>query len=414
MFFTMMGITMLSPLLLRALQSVFQGPGELVLGVPGRLAAHNFSRTPVRTAVPVSALSIGVAMTICIAGFVGSFQKSSEQWIDQAVPADLFVTSAAKTSGVMNTPMSVDLAPELAKLPGVEMVDRLRIFPHDVLGLRIFVVSLSADIYEKRGKPEVIDGHLPNAEERAGGWVMVSENFARRRKLRAGDSFPITTPTGERTYRVCGVIVDYTSDQGSVFLDRSIFLEQFKDTRTDTFELYLSDLSKLDEVRRTITERYGKQYDLYVLSNAELRKEAKDLVGNAFSVTYAMEAVAVVLALLGVINTLLAAVLDRTREIGLLRAIGADRRHVLKLFTGEAAFIGLTGGAIGLAMGWVLGWLVTVVVGVEATGWLFKYVYPWDTALQMMAASSLCAVLAGLYPARRAARLDVVEALAYE
>ncbi|MBX7096170.1 MAG: ABC transporter permease [Myxococcaceae bacterium] len=414
MFFTMMGITMLSPLLLRALQSVFQGPGELILGVPGRLAAHNFSRTPVRTAVPVSALSIGVAMTICIAGFVGSFQKSSEQWIDQAVPADLFVTSAAKTSGVMNTPMSVDLAPELAKLPGVEMVDRLRIFPHDVLGLRIFVVSLSADIYEKRGKPEVIDGHLPNAEERAAGWVMVSENFARRRKLHAGDSFPITTPTGERTYRVCGVIVDYTSDQGSVFLDRSIFLEQFKDTRTDTFELYLNDMSKLDEVRRTITERYGKQYDLYVLSNAELRKEAKDLVGNAFSVTYAMEAVAVVLALLGVINTLLAAVLDRTREIGLLRAVGADRRHVLKLFTGEAAFIGLTGGAIGLAMGWVLGWLVTVVVGVEATGWLFKYVYPWDIALQMMAASSICAVLAGLYPARRAARLDVVEALAYE
>lgn len=414
MFFIMMGATLLSPLLLRVLQRVYVVPGELFAGVPGRLAAHNFARTPVRSAVPVSALSIGVAMTICIAGFVGSFQQSSEEWIEQAVPADLFITSSAKTAGVMNTPMTVDFGDELAKLDGVEAVDRLRIFPHDVLGLRIFVISVTADIFQRQGKPKVIAGALPTAEERAQNKITVSENFARRRNLKVGDRFPMVSPTGERTYEVRAVIVDYTSDQGAVFLDRSIFLEQFQDTRIDSYELYLNDLSKLEGIRRSVTERWGKPYDLYVLSNRELRDEAKALVGNAFSVTYAMEAVAIVLALLGVINTLLAAVLDRTREIGLLRAVGASRTHVLKLFAAEAAFIGVTGGAIGLGLGWVLGFTVTRVVGVEATGWSFPFIFPWAMALQVVAAAATCAALAGLYPARRAAKLDVVEALAYE
>jgi len=122
----------------------------------------------------------------------------------------------------------------------------------------------------------------------------------------------------------------------------------------------------------------------------------------------------VVLALLGVVNTLLAAVLDRTREIGLLRAVGAARSHIIRLFAAEAAFIGLTGGVIGVIVGGIVGAIVTKVVGVQATGWNFPFLYPWRTAGQMLVVATLCAVIAGLYPARRAAELDVVEALAYE
>ena len=127
-----------------------------------------------------------------------------------------------------------------------------------------------------------------------------------------------------------------------------------------------------------------------------------------------MEFAAIALALLGVINTLLAAVLDRTREIGLLRAIGAGRGHIIRLFAAEAAFIGITGGTIGLGLGFIVGNVITEVINVQATGWYFPFLFPWKTGLSMLAASSVCAVLAGLYPARRAAGLDVVEALAYE
>ena len=413
-FFVLMGTTLLSPLLLRVLNRPLRGPGQAVFGVAGRLAADNFARAPVRTAVPVGAMSIGVSMAITIAGFVGSFQASAEEWIDQAVPADLFVTSSAKIAGVQNQPMSASIQGELMSIPGIGESDAVRIFPHDVLGLRVFIISLTPSVYEVHGKPRLLGGHLPTQDERNQGWVVVSENFARRRNLDVGDSFPVNTPSGQLTYRIAAVTIDYTSDQGSIVIDRAIFTKQFKDDRADTFHVYLAPGAKLEEVRGAITEKLGKKFDLYVLSNAELRTEALNLVSNAFSISYAMEFVAVVLALLGVVNTLLAAVLDRTHEIGLLRAVGADRRHVIRLFASEAAFIGLTGGVIGVSVGGVVGAIVTKVVGVQATGWNFPFLYPWQTAAQMLLVATFCAIVAGLYPARRAAKLDVVEALSYE
>jgi putative ABC transport system permease protein len=413
-FFTLMGVTLLSPLVLRALQPLFQRPGQWLFGVSGRLAADNFARAPGRTAVPVSALAIGIAMTVCLAAFVGSFKLSAVRWIQEAVPADLFVTASAKIAGIKNIPMTAALGEDLEAIDGVESVDYVRLFQHDVLDLRIFVISVRPEIYYRHGKPTVLAGVLPSGSQHGEGVVSVSENLARRRNLSPGDTFPLNTPDGVKTLTVGSVVIDYTSDQGALFMDRGLFVDWFNDDRVDTYELYLTDLARLEEVRRIITARFGERFDLYVLSNAELRQEAMGLVEAAFAITWAMEALAVLLALMGVINTLLAAVLDRTREIGLLRAIGADRGHILRLFTGEAAFIGVAGGLLGVVSGAIMGLLITHVVGVQATGWSFPFLFPTQTALQMVVLSAVCAIVAGLYPARRAAKLDVVEALAWE
>lgn len=413
-FAALFGMSFISPLILRGLQGVYEKPGEWAFGIAGQLAAGNFSRAPARTAVPVSALMVGVAMTLSVGGFVHSFEVAMNKWIDEAVPADLFVTSSAKLAGVQNTPMSPALADELTQLPGVEGVDKVRIFRTPVLDLETYVISLIPEIHEARAKPIVIEGEIPTPKERLAGKISVSENFARRRNLHPGDPVPIHTRTGVHTFWVNAVVVDYSTDQGALFMDRRVFVEKFADDRVDSFELYLKPGASLEGVRREVTERWGKQYDLYVLSNDELRAEANRLLNGAFSVTYAMEAVAMLLALLGVVNTLLAAVIDRTREIGLLRAIGASRRHVTGLFTAEAGFIGLTGGLMGLLAGMVLGKVVTHVVGVQATGLLLPYAFPYRLAALMLLSATLCALVAGLYPARRASDLDVVEALAYE
>ncbi len=412
-FFILMGATMLSPLLLRVLNRPFAKPGEWLLGISGRLAADNFARAPVRTSVPVSALAIGVAMAVTVGGFIDSFQQSAQRWISQAVPADLFVTASSKIAGVQNQPINAALGDELQKLPGVSNIDRVRIFPHDALGLRLFLVSMLSDVYQLRGKPDVLEGVLPTRAQYL-THVTISENLSRRRNLHPGDHFQMTTPTGVQDYVIAAVIIDYTSDQGSVIMDRAMFAKHFGDDRVDSFHVYVNDPTQIEAVRKVITEQFGKKYDLYVLSNGELHQEALSLIDNAFAVTTAMEFAAIALALLGVINTLLAAVLDRTREIGLLRAIGADRGHIIRLFAAEAAFIGITGGTIGLGLGFIVGSVVTEVINVQATGWYFPFLFPWKTGLSMLVASSVCAVLAGLYPARRAAGLDVVEALAYE
>jgi putative ABC transport system permease protein len=413
-FFILMGVTLLSPLVLRWLNYPFRAPGQFLFGISGRLAADNFARAPVRTSVPVGAMSIGVTMAVTLAAFIGSFQKSADEWISQAIPADLFVTSSAKLAGVQNQPMQASIRDELLSIPNIELVDPVRLLQHEVLGLRIFVISLNQEIYSSRGKPLVLEGTLPTPEQRDQNVVVLSENLARRRNLGIGSTFPMKTPTGEHTYTVGAIIIDYTSDQGSVIMDRSVFLKQFNNDQVDTFHIYLRDRQSLEQTRAAITAKLGQRFDLYVLSNVELRDEARKLLSSAFSITYAMEAVAVALALLGIINTLLAAVLDRTREIGLLRAVGADRKQIIKLFAGEAFFIGLTGSLIGVMTGGIVGYIVTKIVGVQATGWNFPFAYPWATAGQMVVVATVAAIIAGLYPARRAARLDVVEALAYE
>jgi putative ABC transport system permease protein len=167
-------------------------------------------------------------------------------------------------------------------------------------------------------------------------------------------------------------------------------------------------------VRKAITAGWGKAFNLFVLTNDELRKESGKLIDQTFQVTYAMEIVAVLLALLGVVNTLLAAVIDRTREIGLLRAVGANRAQVVKTLAAEAGCMGLVGAVIGTAAGAALAGVLLTAVGLQGTGWAIPLVFPYATAVQMAAAAIFCGMLAGLYPARRAAGLDVVEALAYE
>lgn len=413
-FAVLIGAALLSPQLLRVMRHVFAAPGGRLLGIAGRLAADNLARAPVRTAVPVSALALGVAMTVCIGGFVNSFQRSSERWIAQSVPADLFITASSRVGGVQNMPLASSLGAEFERLEGVAAVDPVRMFQHEVLELRILVITLTPEIYELHAQPLYLEGRRPTPEQRAEGWVTISENLSRRRNLHPGDVIPVKTPTGLQQYRVSGVVVDYTNDQGTLYLSRARFLEDFRDDRVDTYELYLEEGAEVEPVRRAIQAAYGAKYDLFVLSNSELRDEALGMIDGAFQVTYAMELVAILLALLGVITTLLAAVLDRTREIGLLRAVGATKGLVLRLFTAEAAFIGLTGGLLGCVSGAVMGAIVTDVIGKQSMGWHFDYHFPWSLGLQVGLASAVCALLAGLYPAKRAAGLDVVEALAYE
>jgi putative ABC transport system permease protein len=306
------------------------------------------------------------------------------------------------------------LGDAVAQIPGVAEVDKVRLFAHDVLGLRVYLMSLSMDIYQRHAKVQVLEGHLPTPEERRRGLVAISDNFANRRKLTAGDVLSLETPAGPRSYPIAAVIVDYNSDQGIVLMDREVFVRDFGDARVDTFEVYLTPGASLEKVRRTITERFARSYDLFILSNQDLQKEARRLVGTVFNAAIGMEIVAGLLALLGVLNTLLASVWDRTREVGLLRGVGASREHVARIFTTEAALMGVAGGAWGVMTGAVCGFLLVRVVSVQATGWSFGFSFPFGMAAEGLAVGVLASLIAGVYPALRASRASVVEALAME
>lgn len=386
-----------------------------VLGVEGRMAADNLERDLGRAAITTAALTIGVSMAVSLATFLGSFQRSAFDWIDQTVPADLFITSAAKFGGTRNAPMADVLADDLAKLPGVEDVERVRMVDVDrgVDGVKL--LSTEFDVIERHADMTFLEGEQVAAFRAVrGGAVLVSENLARRRDLHAGGTLELPTPAGRVPFPIAGVVIDYTSDRGLVIADRATFIARWGDSRVDTYKLYLPDGTDLEPVRREINERWGEKYDLFVLTDREFKAEITRLLDQTFQVMRALELVALVIALLGVVNTLLASVLDRTREIGVLRAIGMLRRQVRKLIMAEAGLLGLVSVILGTALGLGGGVILLRSISLAATGWYFPMRPPLGGLAETAALVIAVSIFAGWYPAREAARMPVTDALEYE
>lgn len=385
-------------------------------GVEAQIANESLIRDINRASATTAALMIAIGMAVSSAVFITSFRDSTLKWIDQSVPADIFVTSAARFSGVKNNPMSADLLPFFMEIDGVESVDMIRIADLHFRDLPIKLLSLDWNVYKEHAQSTYVDGSFEMADPLlgAGSGVLIGENLARRCGLSAGDTVELLTPAGTRTYRVGGVIIDYTSDQGIIVMDRTAYIHAFGDTMVDTYELYLEPNGDLETIRSEIIKTYGATYDLFVLSNAEFKGELKALLNQIFAVLDALELVALIIALLGVINTMLASVLDRVREIGVLRAIGTLRKQVRKMVVYEAMILGFASNLMGIVSGLVGGLVMLYSINTVQTGWVFPFSMPTIPIIQVFFLILVVAALAGWYPARQAARFRVTDALGYE
>lgn len=199
-----------------------------------------------------------------------------------------------------------------------------------------------------------------------------------------------------------------------MFLDRSLYTKVWRDDLVDTFEPYLKPGTDAQTVRREILARHGKQYRLFVLTNGEFRAEIQAMIGRIFSVTRALELVTVFISLLSVVNTLLTAILDRMREIGVLRAIGMLRRQLSRMIVVESLCLSIVGAFVGLGVGILNGWLILNAVNRQDTGWEVATKVPWETTGIYLLALIVVGAAAALYPARVAGRVPVVDALGYE
>lgn len=396
--------------------------GQVVPSLPGlpwvelRLASDSLIRNPIRSGITVATMVISLAAIFTIASFVNSVRGSLLAWVDQMVTADLIVSSGARTAGPKNVPLREDLVPALAQIPGIKVIDLYRLIRSSHQGMPILIESFSArDSASVRTLPMADgDGNRALREMAEGKGVIVSESFQAKFGTGTGDRLELLTPSGKVAFRVLGVYIDYSSDSGSVLLDRSLYKEYWRDELLDAFDLWLEPGADQRQIIETIKSRHGERYQLFISTHSELRDAVVKIMEQSFVVNYAVEVVAVVVAIFSVINTLLASVLDRTREIGVLRAIGATQAQVRRSVVAEAGWMGLLGGVLGLFAGTVMAYHHVVYNTKQLTGWTFQFFYPYDiAALSIVASVALC-VLAGFGPARQAASLPIVSAIGYE
>ncbi|MBM4341917.1 MAG: ABC transporter permease [Deltaproteobacteria bacterium] len=420
MFFVLLGATLLGRWCVVALQHGTTGLASALFGIEGRLAADNLGRGASKAAVTVAALMVGLSMVIASSTLTHSFVQSIDRWVEQAVPADLFVTSNARLGGIKNQPLKPELGDQIAGISGVLGVDKVRLRNIDYRNTQILLLSVdvrlrfalkstSWEFSSWTGDRATLVRRL-----QAGEGVLISETLAHRFGIAPGGTVQLQTAAGRVDFPVLAAIVDYSSDQGAVFIDRNLYLRHWQDDLVDTFEPYLDAKTTPEAVRAEIVRRFGRSHRLFVLTNAEFRVEIKRMIDQLFSVMRALELVTILISLLSVVNTLLTSILDRTREIGVLRAIGMVRGQLGRMILVESLLLGVVGAIIGTLVGAANGYLMLEVISKQDNGWQLPMRVDVPVAAAYCAALVGVAVLAGVYPARVAGRLRVVEALGYE
>jgi putative ABC transport system permease protein len=238
--------------------------------------------------------------------------------------------------------------------------------------------------------------------------VVVSEPFSYKHHVKAGDSLALSLGAVQQFFKIVDVYYDYSSERGNIIMDRNTLLKYLPDEAPSNLAVYVTPDTPVAQVRSEIMQAAGG-HRILIFSNANLRGEAIRIFDRTFAITYAMEAVAIVVAVMGVAGALLALVIDRRRELGLLRFLGAAKNQIRKLILLEAALLGLLANVAGVILGFAISLVLIFVINKQSFGWTIRF--HWPVAIQLVALTSvyIATVVAGLYPAELAVRLNPLE-----
>ncbi len=390
--------------------------GMRALGRPlvePQLAVGNLARALVRNAITIAALASAVAMTIGVNVMVFSFRRTVESWIDQTLVADMFVAPA---SNELVGPSSF-IPPEAIRFferhPAVAAIDTFREIDVAAGEKTIAVAVIRGGEHRRlrfvRGDEDAIMRRFHGEQ-----CVLVSESFARKQRVSDGGELELMTPEGSRQFKIAGTFYDYTRDEGIVYMSERTFVPLWKDTRINSLAVYLKVNSSADELTAAFRQEFSRTGQFMILSNRELRTRIFEIFDQTFAVTYVLRTIAVVVAVVGICLTLTTLITERSRELGVLRAIGASVVQLRKLLLWESAMIGLLAALVGLASGICLSVVLTGVINRAFFGWTIQLAFPWLslalTPLWIVGAS----VAAGFLPAWRAGQLIVAESLRNE
>lgn len=405
--FAVASAAMIAPAFVTGIVRMLRGALKRIAGAAGLIAGRSLVASLARTSVVVTALATAIAMMVAVGIMVGSFRETVEVWLDSQLRADIYIRAAGPVAAGIDPPMPAGVEKIAQQTPGVAEVDVFHAFDFPYEGTRATFGAGRIDVVRRHRSLRFLSGNaddilasLPGHDRAA-----VTEPFADKHHVHVGDVLHI--PLGNRSValRVAGIYYDYSSERGTVLVDRSTLLKYLPEQPVTNMAVYLRPGADAVKVRRDLETRL-RAFPLVLAPNATLRRAAVEVFDRTFAVTYALEAVAIIVAMLGAANSLLALVLDRRREIGLIRYLGAAAGQVRRMILVEAGLLGLLAGSLGLALGTALSLVLIYVVNKQSFGWTIQFHPPvllLGGALLLVWAVT---VAAGVYPARFAARLE--------
>lgn len=405
--FAILAAALWMPLLLKFSLTALLPILKRLFKTEGRLAGLILRGALGRTAVAVASLMIGIAMMVSLAVMISSFRQTVITWVQQTLKADLWIEPASKFGSKQTGRMSPQSVAFIRTLPGVAAVDAFFEFPITYhgnptrLGTGDFpVLAQHGNLLFMNGDtaPEVLKRVIQHPS------VIVTEAFSTRNHVKQGDTITLDTPDGPKPFAVEAVYYDYSSDLGYIVMPRQWYRQFYHDERISNIAVYLQPGTNADAMATTIRQKLHGQSLLHIRSNRELRTEVLRIFDKTFAITYALHVIAIAVALLAVMNSLFALVLEARREFGILKYLGAEDRQIGKIVLVKAGLLGLFGNISGLFVGFVLSFLLIYVINKQSFGWTIRFEIPWAFLAQSFLLVMGTSILSGLIPARLASQ----------
>jgi putative ABC transport system permease protein len=391
---------MLAPAVARPMASAIGRPLARVLGISGRLGRENSMRNPRRTAQSAAALMIGLAVVSAVAVLGASLAEAATSSADNAISASLLVTSSSGT-------FSPSVARTVSRLPGVSTTCTVYGSQFEVQHSLATLAGVCTDHLADTVILRLTAGSAATAL--AHGRLLIDATTAHAKHLSVGSVVPVTFPqTGNSTMRIGGIF-EPNALIGSYLVGSGFFRSHFSGQLPGGILVRASRGSA--NVERKVTRALRSYPNLTIQTRAQFEKSQTAAINQVLGLVYALLALAVIIALIGVVNTLLLSVFERTHEIGLLRAVGMKRRQVRVMIRSEAVILSLFGAIIGVVAGTGLG--IALAFSLKQQG-ITDIAIPFSSLIVFLLIAALLGLGAASWPARRAANLDVLAAIGTE
>jgi putative ABC transport system permease protein len=407
---TFLGVSLIIPALVRPFAALFSPVLRALFGIEGKMAALNATRNRGRTALTASALMVGVSLVIAFSALGQSVLGSIESYLDDSLGSDYVIQPAGQD---FNVTFSPELERRVSGVTGVESTTSIASTVRRQEGEPTFVFGLD------RSFPEIFQLTYSSGPEDAferlddGRNALVGRQLSESRNLGPGDRIELPGPGSVQSYEVVGVLEsDFLGGGASVYISKANIERDFNVNAAGFLAVKAEPGSDREAVGDALEEVLAGYPQLALYSNAEWKERIESDFARQYVFFYAIMGVAVAVSAFGVINTLSMSVFERTREIGILRAVGTTRLQIGRLIIDEGVVISSIGCVLGIAVGSILGYLF--VRGSGAGGFEVEFYYPTAATLGALLGGFAIGVLAGLLPARSAAKTNIVEAVQYE
>ncbi|MEH6374690.1 FtsX-like permease family protein [Streptomyces sp. KLMMK] len=396
----LIGIFVLTPLLSRPVIAAW-APLLRLFGMPGRLARQNAVRNPRRTAATASALMIGLTLITGLTVIAGSVQKAIDKMATESLKADYVVSMASMT------PLSPDVEKKLAAHPDVTATSPMRQSPARIDGDHQLLRGVNGEAVEKLAKLDFTSGRFTVAGDK----VVIDDALSRINRWKTGSSFDVTFEDGKKgRLTVAGVYKGNDLMRGIMVDNRTLtpHLSEINDNQV----MVKTKNGAGEAVKDSLRKALGDNPAIQIQTKQDISDGISRMINLLLNMLYGLLAMAVIVAVLGVINTLAMSVFERQQEIGMLRAIGLDRKGIKRMVRLESLVISLFGGVMGVGLGVFFGWAAGDLIRKGLS--TYELVLPWGRMGLFLLLAAVVGVLAALWPARRAAKLNMLSAIKAE